>query len=308
MTKAIKWGILAPGNIAHRFAKGLSVIPDAELIAVGSGSKERADAFADEFDVPRRYGSYEDLVSDPDVDAIYVATLNTFHKECSILCLRAGKAVLCEKPFAINAEEAKEMIACAKECRQFLMEAMWTRFLPVMVKVRELLADGAIGEPRMLTADFGIRKEVDPESRIFNPKLGGGGLLDVGIYTIAMAFMVFGGAPPKLPAWPISMNPMWMNRWRCCWATTRDRWPFSPAQPEPKPRMKRASWERTAPYSSPISGTLLWRRFTQPGKSQSRSKCPSKAVDLSSKLWRSCAALGKASWKAMCCRYRSHSP
>ncbi len=198
MTKEIKWGILAPGNIAHRFARGLSVIPDAELIALGSRSKERADAFADEFDVPRRYGSYEDLVSDPDVDAIYVATLNTFHKDCVNLCLRAGKAVLCEKPFAINASEARAMIACAKECNQFLMEAMWTRFLPVMVKVRELLADGAIGEPRMLTADFGYRKEVNPESRIFNPDLGGGGLLDVGIYTIAMAFMVFGGAPSKI--------------------------------------------------------------------------------------------------------------
>jgi len=198
MKSTINWGILAPGGIARRFASGLSVVPDAELIAIGSRSKERADAFADKWDVPRRYGNYEDLVSDPDIDAIYVATLNTFHKDCVMLCLRAGKAVLCEKPFAINAKEAREMIACAQECNQFLMEAMWTRFLPIMVKIRQMLADGAIGEPRMLTADFGYRKAVDSESRIFNPQLGGGGLLDVGIYTIAMASMVFGGAPSKI--------------------------------------------------------------------------------------------------------------
>lgn len=198
MGKVIKWGILAPGNIAHQFARGLSVLPDAELIAVGSRSKERADKFADEFDIPRRYGSYHDLVSDPDVDAIYVATPHTFHKECSILCLKAGKAVICEKPFAVNVEQVKEMIACARECKQFLMEAIWTRFIPVMVKVREWLADGAIGEPRMLTADFGFRAGVNPEGRLFNPELGGGGLLDVGIYTIAMAYMVFGGAPSKI--------------------------------------------------------------------------------------------------------------
>lgn len=198
MDKTIKWGILAPGNIAHQFARGLKVIPDAELLAVGSRSKERADKFADEFDVPRRYGSYADLVSDPDVDAIYVAPPHPFHKDCSILCLEAGKATLCEKPFAVNTQEVKEMIACARKSGQFLMEAMWTRFIPVMVKTRELIADGAIGEPLMLTADFGFRAGVNPEGRLFNLKLAGGGLLDVGVYTIAMAYMVFGGAPSEI--------------------------------------------------------------------------------------------------------------
>ncbi|MFC1714337.1 Gfo/Idh/MocA family protein [Candidatus Poribacteria bacterium] len=197
MEKVIRWGILAPGNIAHQFARGLSVLPDAELIAVGSRAKERADAFADEFDIPHRYGSYADLANDPDVDAIYVATPHPFHKECTILCLKAGKAVLCEKPFAVNAEQVKEMIACARECKQFLMEAMWTRFLPVTVKVREWLAEGAIGEPRMLTADFGFRSGVNPDGRLFNLDLAGGGLMDVGIYTVAMAHMVF-GAPSKI--------------------------------------------------------------------------------------------------------------
>lgn len=193
----IRWGILAPGSIAHRFASGLEVIPDAELIAVGSRSKERADKFADEFDIPHRHGSYADLVNDPDVDAIYVSTLNSFHKDCTILCLEAGKAVLCEKPFAINAEQVREMIACARENKQFLMEAMWTRFIPIIVKVREWLAEGAIGEPRMLTAYFGYRGRVNPEGRLFNADLGGGGLLDVGVYTIAMAYMVF-GAPSTI--------------------------------------------------------------------------------------------------------------
>ena len=176
----------------------MSVLPDAELIAVGSRSKERADKFADEFDIPHRHGSYADLVSDPDVDAIYVATPHPFHKDCTILCLKAGKAVLCEKPFAVNVAQVKEMIACARECEQFLMEAIWTRFLPVIVKVREWLAEGAIGEPRMLTADFGFRAGLDPEGRLFDPELAGGGLLDVGVYTIAMAYMVFGGAPAKI--------------------------------------------------------------------------------------------------------------
>ncbi len=197
MEKVIRWGILAPGNIAHQFARGLKVLPDAELIAVGSRSIERADKFADEFDIPHRHGSYADLVSDPDVDAIYVATPHPFHKDCAILCLKAGKAVLCEKPLAVNAEQVKEMIACAREYKQFLMEAIWTRFIPVMVKVREWLADGAIGEPRILTADFGFRAGLNPEGRLFKPELAGGGLLDVGIYTIAMAYMVF-GAPSQI--------------------------------------------------------------------------------------------------------------
>ena len=190
--EVIRWGILGPGSIAHRFAEGLSVIPDAELVAVGSRSSERADAFADKFDIPRRHGSYADLANDPDVDAIYVSTPHPFHKECSILCLEAGKGVLCEKPMAINARQVKEMIDCARAEKKFLMEAMWTRFLPAIVKVREWLAEGTIGEPRMLTADFGFRSGWNPQGRLLNPEMAGGGLLDVGVYTVAMAYMVFG--------------------------------------------------------------------------------------------------------------------
>jgi predicted dehydrogenase len=159
---------------------------------VGSRSSERADVFADKFDIPKRHGSYIDLANDPDVDAIYVSTPHPFHKEYSILCLKAGKAVLCEKPMAINAQQAKEMIDCARAEKKFLMEAMWTRFLPAIVKVREWVAEGAIGEPRMLTADFGFRSGWNPKGRLMNPEMAGGGLLDVGVYTVAMAYMVFG--------------------------------------------------------------------------------------------------------------------
>lgn len=198
MGEIIRWGILGPGGIAHQFARGLSVIPDAELIAVGSRSSERAEKFADEFDIPYRHGSYADLASDPDVDAVYVSTPHPFHKEYSILCMEAGKPVLCEKPLAINAQEVREMIECARKSKIFLMEAMWTRFLPVMVKIRELLAEGAIGEARMLTADFGFRAGWNTQNRILAPELAGGGLLDVGVYTIAMAYMIFGGAPSRI--------------------------------------------------------------------------------------------------------------
>jgi predicted dehydrogenase len=137
-------------------------------------------------------------VNDPDVDVVYVATPHPFHREHSILFLKAGKAVLCEKPLAINAQEVEEIIRCARETKKFLMEAMWTRFIPVMAKVREWLAEGAIGEARMLTADFGFRSGWDPEGRLLNPKLAGGALLDVGVYTVAMASMVFGRQPSRI--------------------------------------------------------------------------------------------------------------
>ena len=156
MTK-IRWGILGTGNIAKQFARGLAVLPDADLAAVGSRSQEGADGFGDEFDVPRRHSSYAALAGDPDVDAIYVATPHPLHCENSLLCLRAGKAVLCEKPFTVNAGEAEQVIALAREKGLFLMEAMWTRFLPAMAKVRQLLAEGAIGDVGMLAADFGFR-------------------------------------------------------------------------------------------------------------------------------------------------------
>ncbi len=197
MERAVNWGVLGTGNIAKQFARGLKVLPEAHLVAVGSRAQETADAFGDEFEIPRSHASYEALVSDPDVEVIYVSTPHQLHRENTLLCLSAGKAVLCEKPFAINAVEAADMVAAARQYQCFLMEAMWTRFLPVAVKAREWLHAGEIGEPRMLTADFGFRAEINREGRLFNPEYGGGALLDVGVYTVSLASMVFGEAPQR---------------------------------------------------------------------------------------------------------------
>ncbi|HOT35427.1 MAG TPA: Gfo/Idh/MocA family oxidoreductase [Candidatus Latescibacteria bacterium] len=196
--KPVRWGILATGNIAKQFARGLQVIPDARLVAVGSRTRKGAEAFAKEFNVPNVHASYEALASDPDVDAVYVATPHPFHRENTILCLNAGKAVLCEKPFAINAREAREMIACARQNNVFLMEAMWTRYLPLYAKVRELLSNGVIGDVRMVKADFCFRADLKPEGRLFNLALGGGGLLDIGVYTISFANMICGPKPERM--------------------------------------------------------------------------------------------------------------
>lgn len=192
MADRLRWGILATGNIAHKFAAGLPSSATGDLVAVGSRTRQSADRFGDEFDIPRRHGSYAALAADDDVDAIYVATPHPMHKDATILCLRGGKSVLCEKPIAINAGEAEEMIAAARREGCFLMEAMWTRFLPPIVRLREMLAEGAIGDVRMVMADFGFRGGDDPDGRLSNAALGGGGLLDVGIYPIALASMILG--------------------------------------------------------------------------------------------------------------------
>src|SRR5690606_4864664 len=139
----------------------------------------------------------EALAADPDVDAIYISTPHSLHAENGILCLEHGKAVLCEKPFTINVSQTDALIAKARQKKRFLMEAMWTRFLPVMVRLRQLVAEGAIGEPRMLQADFGYRAGFNPQHRLFDPALGGGGLLDVGVYPISLASMIF-GAPEHI--------------------------------------------------------------------------------------------------------------
>ena len=197
MDQKTKWGIIGTGNIAHVFARGLQALPDAALHAVGSRSQESADKFGDEFGLARRYASYEDVANDPDVDAIYISTPHHLHRDNTLLCLAAGKPVLCEKPFAINAAQAAEMIDAARAKRVFLMEAMWTRFLPIIVRARELVAEGAIGEVRMLQADFGFRTQVNPQGRLFNPDYGGGALLDVGVYTVSFASALF-GAPSRI--------------------------------------------------------------------------------------------------------------
>ncbi|MCY3772747.1 MAG: Gfo/Idh/MocA family oxidoreductase [Gemmatimonadetes bacterium] len=200
MSELIRWGIIGTGAIAHKFADALTVVPDAELLAVGSRAQGTADAFGDEFEVPRRHASYQSLAEDPGVDAIYVSTPHPMHCRDTLLCLNAGKPVLCEKPFALNAREAEIMIQCARQRGVFLMEAMWTRFLPTIALVRQWLADDTIGEVRNMMADFGFRAKFNPEGRLLNPELGGGALLDIGVYVVSLASMVYGKRPDRVAA------------------------------------------------------------------------------------------------------------
>ncbi|MCL4249924.1 MAG: Gfo/Idh/MocA family oxidoreductase [Anaerolineae bacterium] len=187
-----RWGILSTGYIAGMLAEGLSVVDDAELVAVGSRSQANADAFADRWGAQHRHASYEALAADPDVDVIYVATPHPYHYENTLMCLNAGKHVLVEKPFALNARQAGEMIALARQKGLFLMEAMWTRFIPAMAQVRQWLADGEIGDVQLVRANLSFHHDFNPESRLFKRELGGGAMLDVGIYPISFAFMVLG--------------------------------------------------------------------------------------------------------------------
>jgi len=194
MSKPVRWGILGTGRIAREFASALGRLADAALLAVGSRSSETARRFAGEFGIPRTHGSYADLANDPDVEVVYIATPHSCHAENAMLALSAGKSVLCEKPFAINAAQAAEVVRFARDRRLFLMEAMWTRYFPLMDHLRELLKSGTLGEVRQLTADFGFRAGYDEEARLFGPQYGGGALLDVGVYPVSLASMLFG--PP----------------------------------------------------------------------------------------------------------------
>ena len=192
MAKVIRWGILGAGRIARKFAADLQLVDDAVLTAVGSRSKESADAFADEFNIPNRHSSYASLVNDPEVDVIYIATPHNLHHENTLLCLHHGKAVLCEKPFAINSRQAAEMIALAKEKGIFLMDALWTRFHPHYHKLQQLLEEKLLGDIKAVLINFGFKATAPIPARLFDPVLGGGTILDIGIYNVFMAMTVLG--------------------------------------------------------------------------------------------------------------------
>jgi len=183
---------MGTGAIARKFASDLQVLPEARLVAVGSRSQAQADEFGRQFGVERRHRSYEDLVNDPEVEAIYVATPHSCHKDNTLLALSANKPVLVEKPFAINARDAELVIHAAREKRVLVMEAMWTRFVPLYVRLRELLREGVIGPVQFVRADFGFQSDAATHPRLFDPSLGGGALLDVGVYPISLASMVLG--------------------------------------------------------------------------------------------------------------------
>lgn len=195
-----RWGILATGYIARRFAEDLRLVPGAELVAVGSRTRESAQLFAARHDVPRAYASWAELAADPDVDVIYVATPHAAHHEAAMTCLAADKAVLVEKPCTLDLATTTELIETARRRDLFLMEAMWMRTNPLILRVLELVRDGAIGEVTHVRADFGAAGPFPPEHRMRARTLGGGALLDLGVYPISLALLLL-GVPQYVRAW-----------------------------------------------------------------------------------------------------------
>jgi predicted dehydrogenase len=196
-----RWAVAGPGRIAAKVAADLALVEGATLAAVGSRSAERARAFADEHGGPgtRAHGSYRALVDDPDVDVVYIATPHPQHAALAVACLEADKAVLVEKTFTATLAGAWRVVDTARTREVFAMEAMWTRFQPAVVRLRELIAQGAIGEPRSVQADLGTVRDVDPTDRLFSLELGGGALLDLGVYPVSFAQMVL-GTPDRVHA------------------------------------------------------------------------------------------------------------
>jgi predicted dehydrogenase len=195
--KKYNWAILAPGRIAHKFASDLKLLPNANLYAVGSRSKQRASEFASQYGFEKAYGTYEELASDPKVDVVYIASPHVRHYPDTLLCLNHGKAVLCEKPVAMNEKQYRIMIESARKNNVFFMEALWTRFIPSFINFKELIDSGTIGEIKIIESDFCFRAPFNKEGRLFNPKLGGGSLLDIGIYPVFMA-LTLAGIPDSL--------------------------------------------------------------------------------------------------------------
>ncbi|HVM87485.1 MAG TPA: Gfo/Idh/MocA family oxidoreductase [Puia sp.] len=190
--KKIRWGILGCGNIARKFASDLQFVEGAELIAAGSRSQAAADEFCKKFGIAHSHGSYEALVNNNEVDVIYVASPHGLHHQHTLLCLKHKKAVLCEKAFAINNKQAKEMIAVAKEEKVFLMEALWTKFTPQYNIVQQIIKKEELGEIQSMFANFGFIPAPPFPARLYNPALGGGSLLDIGIYNVFYVLSVLG--------------------------------------------------------------------------------------------------------------------
>ncbi len=192
MDKIYNWAILGCGRIARKFSNDLKLLPNARLYATASRNLKNAEDFANEFGFEKAYGGYEEMLADPLVDVVYVATPHSHHHQHAIMCLKQKKAVLCEKAFAINKKEAEEMVACAKENNTFLMEAFWTMFQPSFIKAMEILSSGELGKLKMVRSDFAFNGDFDPKNRLYNIALGGGSLLDIGIYPVFAALTSLG--------------------------------------------------------------------------------------------------------------------
>jgi predicted dehydrogenase len=199
VTADIRWGIVGPGRIAESVLPDFAHVPNARPVAVASRSQERADAFAARHGLDRAHGSYDAILADPDVDVLYVATPHPQHHAIALGALRAGKALLVEKAFTATTAGAAEVIDVARETGVFVMEAMWTRFQPAIVAMRDLVSDGAIGTVRSVQADLGVARDYDPTDRLFDLALGGGALLDLGVYVASFAQMVL-GTPERVVA------------------------------------------------------------------------------------------------------------
>ncbi len=191
-SKTIRWGIIGLGKIANKFAQDIQTVENCQLYGVASRHQEKANSFAKQYNAIKAYGDYESLAADPNIDAVYIATPHSSHKEYSLLCLNHKKAVLCEKPLAMNSHEVEEMIAIAKTNNVLLMEALWTYFLPHYQFVLKELRSGKYGAIVKLEADFGFLPKFDTTSRVFKKSLGGGSLLDIGIYPIFAALSTLG--------------------------------------------------------------------------------------------------------------------
>jgi len=190
--KKIRWGILGTGTIAHKFASDLKFVENAELVAVGSRSLENAKIFAEEFNIQLSFGSYEELAKCDEIDIVSIATPNNLHHPNTLLCLNNGKAVLCEKPLALNEKQVLEMINLAHQKNLFLMDALWTKFLPHYRKMIEIVKSGSLGNIKVVLANFGFQANAEPNSRLLNPALGGGSLVDIGIYNIFTTLDILG--------------------------------------------------------------------------------------------------------------------
>jgi predicted dehydrogenase len=199
MNNTVNWGILGCGRIARKFAADLVFAGNAKLVAAASRDADNARSFAKEFHADKAYGNYEDLVADKNVDVIYVATPHSHHHEHTLLCLNNNKAVLCEKAFAVNSRQAKEMVDRARSRKVFLMEALWTKFLPHQQQMEKMVREGKIGEIRSVQVNFGFRPQPPVPPRLFDAKLAGGTLLDIGVYNVFMATSVL-GKPDQIEA------------------------------------------------------------------------------------------------------------
>jgi len=199
VTEDIRWGVVGPGRIAEKVVADFAVVDGARAVAVASRSQARADDFARRHGLDRAYGSYADVLADPDVDVLYVATPHAQHAAIALDAMRAGKALLVEKAFTATTPGAIEVVELARQTGVFVMEAMWTRFQPAVVAMRDLIADGAIGEVRSVQADLGVAREYNPADRLFDLALGGGALLDLGVYVVSFAQMLL-GTPERVVA------------------------------------------------------------------------------------------------------------